>query len=47
MVVGWKAENRHNRLKCQLIQIGPAWEAEKMAVYTELKACCLDIKSWS
>ena len=42
MPVGWKAENEQNHLKYQPIQIDLAWEYDKMAVYTDLKACCLD-----
>ena len=43
----WTAENEHNHLKYQGIQIGPAWEADKTAVYTKLKACFLDGEFWS
>ena len=33
--------------KYQAINIGPGWEVNKMAVYTELKSCWLDGKGWS
>ena len=45
--VGWTESNEQDHLKYQAIQIGPAWEANKMAVYTKLKACCLDGEGWS
>ena len=32
--VGWTAVNLHDRLKYQAIQIGPAWEDDKMDVCT-------------
>ena len=48
MPVGWTVANKHDHLKYQEIQIGPAWESNKMSVYTKLKACCLDdqVCSW-
>ena len=48
MPVGWSTDNKHYRLKYQAIQIGPDWEADKMAVYTDPKACFLDgnVRSW-
>ena len=42
MPVGRTAANEHNRLKYQAIYIGPTQEANKMNVYTDPKACCLD-----
>ena len=39
MSVGWIAANKHDCLKYQAIRIVMDWEADKMAVYTELKAC--------
>ena len=41
---GWVAGNKHDRLKHEAIHTGPYWEADKMTVYAELKACCLDSK---
>ena len=42
----WMVANEHDQLKYQAIQIGLAWEANKMAVYTDIKACCLYCKVW-
>ena len=39
-------ENAHDLLKYEAVQVGPAWEADKMAIYAELKACCLDSDRW-
>ena len=39
--VGRTAVNEHDRLKNQAIYINLAWEANKMSVYKNLKACCL------
>ena len=39
--------NQHDILKYQAIHTGPAWEADKMTVYAELKACCLDGDDWA
>ena len=47
MPAGWTAVNKHDCLKYKSIYIGLAWEAEKMAVYTEVKSCCLDSEGWS
>ena len=44
---GWTAVNEHNCLKYQAIYIGLYWEADKMTVYANLKACCLDVEGWS
>ena len=46
MPSGWTAVNGHDFPKYQAIQIGPAWEANKMTVNTKLKACCLDGEGW-
>ena len=46
MPVGWTATNKHDQLKYQAIHIGLDWEADKMAVYTNIKACCLDGEGW-
>ena len=45
--VGWTAENDHDRLEYQEIQIQTDWEAKKMTLYNELNACCLYGKGWS
>jgi hypothetical protein len=47
MPAEWTAGNEHDALKYQAIQVGPAWEADKMTVYAELKACCLDGEGWA
>ena len=44
---GWEPGNEHDILKYQAIQTGPAWETDKMTVYAELKACCLDSNGWA
>jgi hypothetical protein len=44
---GWEPGNEHDILKYQAIQTGPAWETDKMTVYAELKACCLDSDGWA
>ena len=41
------AENEHDRLKYQAIQIGTAWESNKMTLYTKLNACWLDGEGWA
>ena len=33
--------NENNNLKYQATRIDPAWEVDKMNVYTKLKFCCL------
>ena len=47
MSIGWMAANEHDHLKYQAIHIGLAWEDNKMDVFTNLKACCLDDEGWS
>ena len=47
MPTGWVPTNEHDILKYQAIQVGPAWETDKMTVYAELKACCLDGDGWA
>ena len=46
MLVGWIEANEHDSLKCQAIHIGPALEAKKMAVCTNLKSCSLYGEFW-
>ena len=41
------AENEHDRLKYQALQTGPSYDTDRMNMYRELKACCLDSKGWA
>ena len=43
----WIAGNEHDRLKYQAIQDGAAWDKDRMTVYAELKACCLESDAWT
>ena len=43
---GWTVAKEHNCLKYQAIQIGMAREANKMTVYTKIKACFLYGEVW-
>ena len=38
MPAAWAAENAHELLNYEAVQVGPSWEADKTAVYAELKA---------
>ena len=44
---GWTADNDHQRLRYQDLHVGASYETDRMSVYGELKACCLDIKGWA
>ena len=41
------AVNEHDRLKYQALLTGPSYETDRMTVYGELKACCLDSEVWA
>ena len=40
------AVNEHDRLKYQAQHVGTSYDTDKMTVYGELKACCLDSECW-
>ena len=42
----WTAGNKHDRLKYDVIQIGQAWEDDKITVYTKINAGFLDVEVW-
>ena len=47
MEIGCTAANKNYCLKYQAIHIGPAWEDNKIAIYTEINSCFPDGEGWS
>ena len=43
---GWTADNDHDRIKNQALCVDSSYKTDRMLVYGELKACCLDSEGW-